>query len=454
MPKAEPPSDPLAERRLLGALLLRPSSVVNILGRLDAHDFFLPQHGALFGELCALAVEGKPISPATVGAGDTDTQKLVASCLEGALPDEADFWARRVANLRRARALLGIAEQAEKDALGDPDEIDNAFARAEESISIATGAGDEAVEEVGAGLWRLEERIQRYIHDPSSYAGPITGWRKFDRLLDGFPPGGVTAVCGPTSRFKSLFVQNIGWGLAQQGIPGLWFTTEMPSIQVDERILGLETGLNIRELRFTGELAQYEDDLMGGIATIAQYPIWKCDKSILDIAFLTAATMRLRRSKAIEYVIVDLLDHVQSSRYGREAATKNEEFITQQIKDLAKRCDLHVIYTSHVAKNRDQRGTRRPHLDVEDMKGASSKGQDADVAISIMAVQQKNADLIPSNDWSVGNLEAVNNEEFAQQLEKGEGYALAFVLKNRSGTIGGVPFHVDLNKGGRMYPKS
>lgn len=422
-------------------------------------DFFHGETRTVFGAMCDLAIEGKPISSATV-AQQSGISGLSA-WMQGALPEEADYWADEIVSLRRRRSLLAAGEEAVRLAILDGEDVDAAFNKVEQLLIVGASGADASVSPMGDQVAPLLARIDRFINDPESVAGVPTSWQALDRYLDGLQAGGVTAVYAPTSQYKSFFVQNIGWRLACNGVPGLWFTTEMPHIQVLERLVQLESGLNLRQLRWERSLGSHLQEINNAAEMVREIPIWICDRSSMDIAFMRAAAARLKRTQDIKYVIVDLADHVYSMRF-RENDVKNESFVHQQLKEIAKTNNVHVIATSHIRKPFNAGGKKdmRTYIDLDDMKGSASKSQDADAAISIMVVKDDSTcaalggycQCVPKHRFKWIPMEY--EERSALEMKFGQIPLMISIMKNRHGPRGSVPFILDLARGGQMQPIS
>ena len=110
-------------------------------------------------------------------------------------------------------------------------------------------------------------------------------------------------------------------------------------------------------------------------------------------------------------------------------------------KEMAKREELHVVETTHVKKaDRFVLGANRPYIDPEEVKGSTSKIQDADASISLMVVKETDTGYAPME----------RDEIVRQRHEEGQHLIYAAVTKNRHGEQGNVLFNVDLTRGGIM----
>jgi replicative DNA helicase len=393
-----------------------------------------------------LLVEAQPVSAATIARKLGVPQADIVSTMQGADPGECQFMADRIVKLRKLRSLLTVGESAVKAALSDPADADAAVMRVEAMLAVEGDTQNEALD-MSAGMDAVLAQIDRYIAEPDAVSGLETGWKYFDRVLDGLQKKATTAVYARTGSYKSVFVNNIAWLLGRQGIPGAMFTTEMGNTQVGSRMLQLESGLDFRELRYQREMWRHKDAIHEAAEDLARYPIWRNDRSVLDIAFIRGFLTRLKRTHGIEWAVIDLINHVHSNRFGKENETKNEAFVAQQVKQIAKDVDIHVIFTAHVAKpERGQQGPKKPFIETDDIKGSSAFSQDADTAISLVPVER-------SEDFSrwvpLDRQGRMTVERSGRPLN-----LLAAITKSRTGAMADIAFEVDLQHGCRMMPEA
>ena len=450
------PSDIEAERHLIGGLLMNPGQVSGVMSLLSPDDFYYQPYGQMFTSICTLSIDGKPVTPETVvsnlqsrkGVGesllaDMGGSASVFDTIKGADPDTAEFWADTVKKLSEQRELIQFADWAKRFAIEESGDISKVKSKIEEKLVSLNKTAKSTTVSLEVAADEIDARLERYINDPDGILGYETGWNVFDRAIDGFQPGNVYIFYAPSSRFKSLFTGNIGWRLANSGYAGVWFTTEMPRVQVVERILQFETGHNFRYLRKSGRIGLYKDDIYAAKERVKHLSIYFCDDSILDIAQVRSELSRQKRWHNIDYVIIDLIDHVSSSRY-KDELVANQSAVMAQIKAIAKEMDIAVILVSHVSKG-DKSLRNQADLDVEDMKGSSSKYQDVDVAFSIMPVKTD-----PGTLQYVG----LQREEIMDRMaQEGKLTVLISVTKNRHGELIRIPFTLDFHKGATFEPQ-
>lgn len=438
----EPPNDIGAERKLVGAILLQPTLMPEMMGLVEPSDLAHAPYALMYAAMCDLAVEDSPISVGTVAlrvAEYSVDRVAVVAALEGVATGEAAFWAQRVVELRKKRSLLAASVEAQRLALSS-EPIDAAFAKVEELLASKQSGRDASTIDMPAGTARMMERLERYIADPDALAGLATGWNKFDRYLDGLRPGGVYTFYADPSGFKSMMVQNIGWRLARDGTPGMWFSTETPWHEVMERLTQFEMQANFREIRRDRKLYEHIDKIRQTAEYVAQYPIWGNDQSSMELGFLRGIVRRMKKLHGIEYVIVDLVDHCYSAKH-KGKQVESDEAVMTGLKDMAKCENVAVIVTSHVRK-RDRFGDQtKPYIEPTEMRGSSEKQGTSDACISLVLVRK---------DMNGFYCRLSYEEVVAQKETEGAHTIYAAVTKNRHGETGRVMFRVDLHKGGYM----
>jgi replicative DNA helicase len=138
-PRSIAPSDLNAERSLLGAVMISPSVLVDVLPILDPSDFYAPQHQSMYQAILLLHGEGKKIDALLVRdrcsqMGSDIADETVGDMLN-VTPSVSN--ARRYADIivghSRRRRVAYLMSQVANDAMdpgSDPDEL---IARASEA---------------------------------------------------------------------------------------------------------------------------------------------------------------------------------------------------------------------------------------------------------------------------------------------------------------------------------
>lgn len=427
---------------------------------MTADDFFFPEYRAAFTAMCELHLGGHPVSVETVASrlnapgpdgknllASIGGQPTIAATLSGASPEELKFWVDETVKNRKRRDLQAAMDEIQRK-LKDAPDPDKLRAEMEERLVHLSSPDSAEVTHVSESAAALEQRIQRYIIDPESITGLQTGWVAWDKTLDGLRSGGVSIVYAKSSRYKSLFVQNMGLLFAMNGAAGLWYTTEMPVVDVQERLLQIHSGLNLRRLRQGGQIHAHAETISASMNAVNAMPIYMSEGFDVTTSSLRAEIKRQKRWNNIDYVIIDLVDHVTAKKYQNDIITQ-QSYIMRSLKDIAKKESVHIIAISHVAKG-DRMDVRNVELPYEDMKGSSSKYQDVDVAICIVPVTYgippEKRGRQTEDHWY-----GLEREEIMQSISTtGTLDVMVTITKNRAGDTGRFRFALDFNAGGRF----
>jgi len=447
------PQDMSAEAKFLGSLFLDTNLIQKVMTEVRPDAFWSIPYRYIYESMCSLLVDGSPVTPDTVAQHlgtkkELDKTRLdlvggkisLLKTLEGAEENEFQFWLNVVKKKHEERKLLDFADEVRRAALSNPEDIHGIRSKLESKLISLSGESASATSvSIGNSIEELDARIQRYIDNPDDIIGMPTTYYRLDRAVDGLQHGNVTILYAPSSRFKSLFSTNIGWKLADQNYPGLWFTTEMPRVQVLERLLQLEAGVNLKYLRKDRRITERRKELKLAQNRLSELPIHFCDTSALDVNEIRAEVNRHKRWHDIDYIIVDLIDHVSSSRF-RDEMVNNQRAVMAAMKQIAKDYNIHVFLVSHVSKgDRDRR--KSADLDVEEMIGSAAKYQDVDTAISIGPVKYDQMNQLVAMERS---------DILARVAEEGRLDVLVSITKNRHGELDKFVLDLDFNKGGRF----
>ncbi len=456
-PPPNVPADMEAEGIVIGACLLSKEATATAMAKLDSADFFCIPYRYAFTAISELAIKLAPVTPQSVLRQLENTKGQAGSRLDemggGALilesiqavdPAEVEFWCDRTKQVRQQRDIFEFADWAKAEVVASKAAgIDALRAKVEERLASLVAVGEaQDVFTMDDDYDDLVARITRMIDFPDEITGLETGWTEFDRATDGFQKGNTSIFYAPSSSMKSFVVDNIGWRLSRHGHGGLWYTTEMPRFQVEQRVLQMEAGVNLRYARQDNQMKANKQKLLAAADAMRRYPIFYCDRGMVELSSMKAEVARYRRFHQIDYTIVDLVDHVAIDAFKDDSVGQQSAIMRGQ-KDIAKTSDVHVFLVSHISKV-DKSQIMLPELDPEAMKGSSSKFQDVDLAVSIRPVVM---------DQEKGLWRAMTRDEISLAQRNREDIILYLgITKNRHGEIGRFLFLMSMKGGMRMEP--
>jgi len=156
---------------------------------------------------------------------------------------------------------------------------------------------------------------------------------------------------------------------------------------------------------------------------LCETDIYVDDSAAIRIPELRAKTMRLKRDKGLDLVIVDYLQLIHGDR--SENRVQEISYITRSLKEMARELSIPVVAGSQLSRAPEQ---RQPHIPMlSDLRESGSIEQDADVVIFIYREDV----YVKKEDW-----EALHPDR--TQKPYPQGLAQLIVAKHRNGPTGTV----------------
>lgn len=369
-----PPHSVEAEAALLGAMLLNQTALEIGLERCDWEDFYTPRYGECFRAMGELKATGWGIDAVSVGEKCTmPTPDLVALASDCPSPARAADYARIVRDTSLLRNVIRAAESI-RDLAWDQGEVADVLDTAQKLLGeVARGRFAEGGRGISELLVETLDLVER--RGGGKMSGVRTGFVRLDQLLLGLQPGSLTLVGARPSMGKTAF----GLGLAiaasvRQQIPTLFASLEMSEGELTQRVLSMESGVDMQKIK-RGVLDQNEwTKLHGVIESVGTAPL-----VVDDNAGQTVSDLRSKvRQRGSQLVVVDYLQ-LMSAPTKRKDDNRQQEVsdLSRSLKIMARELEVAVVALSQLNRSLEGRINKRPKL--SDLRESGSLEQDADV---------------------------------------------------------------------------
>lgn len=429
------PFDKEAEQSLLGSVLIDNACMDTVSGIVKPDYFYLPAHRAIYSSMLSMFMGGhSAIDPVIIADAlvkenlyDLSGGKQYLLQLAEIVPSTANVesYARIVREKYYLRRLIEVSQKIAESAASGEGGADVILDSAEQMIyDIRQGKETNAPTKVSRIIFddvitKLEklsgEEREQYMGIPSGFYNLdkcITGLNKSDFILIGARP-----AMGKTS-FALNLAHNVTMKAKKKCV---FFCLEMSKMQLAERLLASQAGINAKKFR-TGELTREEwVQLANAAEQFENAELYIDDTSSITVPEIKS---RVRKLRDVDMIIVDYLGLIQGS--GRtENRVQEVSQITRSLKMLAKDLNIPVVVCAQLSRGTEGRGkSHKPQL--ADLRESGSIEQDADIVMFLYR-------------------EAYYNNEHSEeeQDEIDDSLTELIVAKNRHGETGTIKLAFD-----------
>ncbi len=218
------------------------------------------------------------------------------------------------------------------------------------------------------------EKIEK--NNEKRITGIPSGFANIDQITSGWQPSDFIIIGARPSMGKTAFALSMARNMAiDYNIPVAFFSLELSSEQIMERMISIETGFSNSKLR-KGKLKQEELELMKNMTKpLSEAPIYIDETPSLSIIELEKKAFELVIHHDIKIIIIDYLQLITA-----DENSKNKEevlLIYRRLKTLARELNIPIIGLSQLFKEVDYRDNKRPIL--TDLSGSPYIEDNADI---------------------------------------------------------------------------
>ena len=214
---------------------------------------------------------------------------------------------------------------------------------------------------------------------------------------------------------KTSFALNLAVNAAAKGVSVAFFSLEMSSIEVAQRLLSARSKVDLSAIRGAKIRPNQWHDLLEATTDLSQLDIMIDDNPDTTVTEIRAKARRMLHNKEKGLVIIDYLQLVSPPSGGRRSDSRATEVseMSRGIKIMAKDLKVPVIALSQLSRESERRTGKRPQL--SDLRESGSIEQDADIVMLL------DRSLTP--------------EEAERQDRPAQGMTDVIIAKNRSGPL-------------------
>ncbi|MFV0484437.1 MAG: replicative DNA helicase [Bacteroidales bacterium] len=383
-----PPQAIEVEQAVLGALMLEREAYSNVADILTAESFYRDEHKRIFEVIGSLSQRNQPIDLLVttqelkdqglideVGGVSyiTNLTSLVASAAH------IEYHARIIAQKHIQRELIRVSREILEKAYDDSEDIEDLIDFSETSLfSVAERQMKGETLPIKMVLKEAAAQIKANAEKPEGMSGAPSGFVALDKITSGWQPTDLVIIAARPSMGKTAFVLSMARNMiVDYGLKVGFFSLEMSSLQLVNRLLAAETGLGSDKIK-TGKLSSEEWTLLHDkIRVLEDVDLFIDDTPALSIFDFRAKCRRLKnQSPGLDVVIIDYL---QLMTAGVKVGSREQEVstISRSLKAVAKELNLPILALSQLNRSVESREGKKPQL--SDLRESGAIEQDADI---------------------------------------------------------------------------
>jgi len=390
--RIQPQAIPL-EEAVLGAIMIDKDGFPSIIEILRKESFYLDKNQVIFEVMSDLFGKSQPIDLLTVHESLKKTNKLESIGGIGYLMDltnkvgsaaNIEFHARIIAQKFIQRELIRVSTQIIHDSFEDTKDVLELLDEAERGLYDITDQNlNTGYESLASLAVKAQKQIEAVSQKGSDTTGVTTGYAELDKMTNGWQPSDLIIMAARPGMGKTAFTLSLAKNAAEAGRGIAFFSLEMASVQLVQRLISMEAEINSNKLR-NGQLEEFEwRKLHAAVDKLSQIPIYIDDTPGINIFELRAKCRRLKQNHNISMIVIDYLQLMAGPPNGKNGNREQEiSAISRALKGLAKELHVPVIALSQLSRAVESRGgEKRPML--SDLRESGAIEQDADIVTFI-----------------------------------------------------------------------
>lgn len=403
----KPPQATEIEEAVLGALLLEPNAITEVMDVLTPECFYNEANRKIFQAISTLASSHRPIDIFTV----TEELKKVndleicggpyylsqLSMRIGAAA-HLDYHAKILVQKYIQRELINISYQVQKNSFDDSMPVDDLLDNTQQSIfNLADRNMRRETRSVREVITDTIENIMANQNRTDGLSGVPSGYTGIDTVTLGWQASDLIIIAARPSMGKTAFVLTMARNMTvDHKVPVAFFSIEMSSEQLVKRLMISETGLAPEKIKGGRKLQEYElAQMQTRLAALTEAPLYIDDTPSLGINEFRSKARRLVASAGIKLIIIDYLQLMSGPSELRGMREQEVAAISRSLKATAKELNVPIIALSQLSRAVETRGgNKRPQL--SDLRESGAIEQDADIVMFIHRPDYYGLDEDPS----------------------------------------------------------
>lgn len=400
-----PPQSQESEKALIGAILIRPEAIYDVMDIISPEAFYATKNRIIFQTMLELVannieIDSVSLSERLKSKGNYEkagSKNYIAELLDS-VPSSSNIkhYADIILKKKLMRDLLGAADYLSALGYEDSKELEEILDEAEKRVfSVTNLKTTKNYIELKGALSEAFERLDKLHKSKENIRGIPTGFSGLDNMLSGFQQSDLIILAARPSMGKTSLSLDIARKVAlNHKIPVVFFSLEMSHDQLVDRVLAAEASVDGFRIRTGKGLNESDFEKIGeAISKLSEAPFYIEDSSGLNIIQMKSMLRRIISEKVKEdgkcLVVVDYLQLMTPTNQRTDNVVAQITEISRSLKGMAKEFNVPVIALSQLSRAVEARGGK-PRL--SDLRDSGAIEQDADIVMFIHREDKYNED--------------------------------------------------------------
>ena len=390
-----PPHNAEAEQACLGAVLIDPEAVANVLRFLRPEDFYVNANREVFAGIVSLYEKGQKADLITLadelrllGTLDRAGGPGYIAGLTSVTPSSAnvEYYAKIVQETSVRRSLLRLSADIISRAHDNSTEsalvLDEAQARIFEICNNRQAVSYKSVKEL---LPDTIKTIERLFKNKDAYTGVPSGLPDLDMMTSGFQNSELVIIGARPSVGKTALAMSMASHISiKEHISCAFFSLEMADMAIMQRLVSSEARIASTKIR-SGLIKPSDfNALMEAAGRIYEAPLYIIDMPNIKLLDLRTMARRLKAEKDVKIIFVDYLTLITHENTNIQRWEQISD-ISRSLKALARELKIPIVALSQL--KREAEG-KQPTL--ADLRESGSIEQDADLILFLHRDRESN----------------------------------------------------------------
>jgi replicative DNA helicase len=391
-----PPQSQESEKALLGAILMRPESIYEVMDIISPEAFYATKNRLIFQTMLELVGKGIEIDSVSVSERLREQNNFDKAGGKTYIAELLDSVPSSTNIKHLMRDLIEAADHLSALGYDESKEIEQILDEAEKKVfSVTNLKTTKNYIELKGALSEAFERLDKLHKSKENIRGIPTGFNGLDNLLSGFQKSDLIILAARPSMGKTSLALDIARKVAMDHkIPVAFFSLEMSHDQLVDRVISAESGVDSFRIRTGKGLQESDFEKIGdAISKLSDAPFYIEDSSSLNIIQMKSMLRRIISEKVKKdgncLVVVDYLQLMMPTNLRTDNVVAQITEISRSLKAMAKEFGVPVIALSQLSRAVESRGGK-PRL--SDLRDSGAIEQDADVVAFIHREDKYNDD--------------------------------------------------------------